>query len=243
MESEPIAWLKPTELDHANTAELAARIARADETGMDTTPRRYPGYPTWELPRCHQRWRPAFETILHRRRCHRRLDRQFPEPAVLGRLLQFSHGVADELYRGPTPSAGGLQALELYLAHWQAGWLPRGVYHYDRRGHHLAQIDPTADSEDWLRRVPSLQQIEGGSLLWLLVGDFRRVSAKYDMRAERFLLLEAGHLMQNLCLVSESLGHCTVPLGGCLEGEVARELRLPGTDRVLYAGVLGRPLA
>ncbi|MCA9239796.1 MAG: SagB/ThcOx family dehydrogenase [Planctomycetales bacterium] len=195
------------------------------------------------LPRGKLRWRPAFEIVLQRRRCHRRLDRQLPGAEVLGRVLHLSHGVMDDLYRGPTPSAGGLQALELYLVHWRSGWLPPGAYHYDRRGHQLAQVVASADAAYWERRLPSLQQIDGGALIWLLVGDSGRVSSKYDMRADRFLLLEAGHLMQNLCLVSESMGYCTTPLGGCLEGEVASGLQLLSADRVLYAGVFGRPLA
>lgn len=78
-------------------------------------------------------------------------------------------------------------------------------------------------------------------MLWLLIGDAQRVATKYGERGDRFLLLEAGHLMQNLCVVSHSLGLCTVPLGGCLEREVAAELRLTDSDRVLYAGVCGSP--
>jgi nitroreductase len=49
--------------------------------------------------------------------------------------------------------------------------------------------------------------------------------------------------MQNLCLVSASLGLATVPLGGCLDREVAEAFQLPPTDRVLYAGVCGRRLS
>jgi nitroreductase len=87
--------------------------------------------------------------------------------------------------------------------------------------------------------VPSLGLTEGGSILWIVVGDVARVAFKYGPRAGRFLLLEAGHLMQNLCLVSESLGHCTVPLGGFFERNIAAHLRLHQSDAVLYVGVFG----
>ena len=53
------------------------------------------------------------------------------------------------------------------------------------------------------------------------------------------LLLEAGHLMQNLCLASVSLGLATVPLGGFFEQDLARAFALPATDRVLYIGLCG----
>ena len=49
--NEDISWLRLTELDRISSAELAERIARADEQESTNTPRRYPGYPTWPLPR------------------------------------------------------------------------------------------------------------------------------------------------------------------------------------------------
>jgi SagB-type dehydrogenase family enzyme len=235
-----VSWLRMTELDRISFSEMGERIAEAEAEALRGEPRRYPGYPTWPLPRTRRRWWPSLDSTLHARRCHWELQSTLPDARTLGRLLQHAHGNADELFRGPTPSAGGLQALELYLAHWQTAWLPPGAYHYDRRGHYLSQIVVGADANAWGERVPSLRQVSGGAVLWLLVGDARRVAAKYGERGERFLLLEAGHLMQNLCLLSASLGLCTVPLGGCLEREAARELRLLATDRVLYAGVCGR---
>ncbi len=63
--------------------------------------------------------------------------------------------------------------------------------------------------------------------------------AKYAERGLRFLLLEAGHLMQNLCLLSASLGVVTVPLGGFFERGIARRLGLPAEDVVLYLGACG----
>jgi SagB-type dehydrogenase family enzyme len=90
--------------------------------------------------------------------------------------------------------------------------------------------------------VPSLDHVEGGAVLWVLVGDAARVTHKYGGRGYRFLLLEAGHLMQNLCLVSTSLGLATVPLGGYLERSITETLALPATDHVLYVGVCGSPV-
>jgi hypothetical protein len=65
------------------------------------------------------------------------------------------------------------------------------------------------------------------------------VAVRYGDRAGRFLLLEAGHLMQSLCLLSAAQGLCTVPLGGVFESEITRQFTLPATDAVLYAGACG----
>jgi SagB-type dehydrogenase family enzyme len=137
------------------------------------------------------------------------------------------------------PSAGSLQALELYLAVLSSGWLPTGWYHYDRAGHHLVRLAETSRAE-LLPIVPSLNLVQGGTILWVLVGDGARVRAKYGERGLRFLLLEAGHLMQNLCLLSASLALTTVPLGGYFEADLARVLSLLPTDEVLYTGLCGK---
>lgn len=227
-----------TELDRTRLPEFLDRVERFG--GDVTTPRSYPGFPRRPLPRVGARRLTSLDRTLATRRCVRRLGTSIAPPATLARLHRFAHGDFDDHHRGPTPSAGGLQAIELYEVHVDAGgWLAPGVYHYDRAGHHLSQLVEGAARAEWEKRVPSWRPIEGGAWLWIVVGDAARVEAKYGERAYRFLLLEAGHLMQNLCLLSASVGLCTVPLGGFFEREIARALGLPGEDVVLYAGVCG----
>jgi SagB-type dehydrogenase family enzyme len=213
--------------------------AEAGGAALPGEPRSYPGYPRWPLDRVRPGWRPSLERVLTRRRCLAPLGTDLPPRRTLGRLLGAAHGITGSHGRGPVPSAGGLQALELYLANWATGWLPAGWYHYDRRGHHLSQVAAGTGREELRPLVPSLERIDGGALLWLLVGDGARVRGKYGERGLRFLLLEAGHLMQNLCLLSAGLGLATVPLGGYFERALARRLRLPADDEVLYAGLCG----
>lgn len=134
-----------------------------------------------------------------------------------------------------------MQALELYLVALAPGWLPAGLYHYGRAEHALAQLAAGAERGEWARRVPSLATVAGGTILWVLVGDAARVRRRYGMRAARFLPLEAGHLMQNLCLASAAVSWATVPLGAFFEGEIAAALALPEGDEVLYVGAFGRP--
>lgn len=233
------AFLRDSELDRGTYAELRDHLAGHEESASGHEPRSYPGYPRTRLPRLRPRRLVGLEATLVRRRCLRELGRALPRPGTLGRVLQFAHAVAGPQGRGPVPSAGGLQAVELYLAVLEGGWLERGLYHYDRGGHHLSRTGPGAGRPRWKELVPSMDLVEGGALLWIVAGDAARVGAKYGDRGGRFLLLEAGHLMQNLCLMSASLGLCTVPLGAALEPDLARELRLPAGDAVLYAGLCG----
>lgn len=235
--------LKSTELCSTTFPAFREGMQQSDQEGIDSTPRSYPGYPFWPLPRKRGRLWPSLDKALLARRSERSLSDQLPSPPVLGRLLRMAHGISSTDHKGPVPSAGGLQALELYLAVLTAQWLPTGCYHYDRQKHGLAQIREGNGKKQWEPWIPSFPQVQGGSLLWIVAGDGRKAQSRYGERGHRFLLLEAGHLMQNLCLLSHSLGLSTVPLGGFFEEAIAREMQLLKTDLVLYVGICGRPLS
>lgn len=234
--------LRWTELDRTTFPEFRDQILQSEQEETTCENRSYPGYPRWLLERVRARTWTSLDRVLLRRRCVRVLDTALPSRKTLSRLLGFSHGIHATMNKGPIPSAGGLQALELYLVLFEPSWIPAGLYHYDRLGHHLSQISSEADRSGWQQRVPSMNQVVGGALLWVLVGEGERVQAKYGGRGLRFLLLEAGHLMQNFCLLSASLGYSTVPLGGYFEREVASQLHLPATDWILYVGLCGQVL-
>jgi SagB-type dehydrogenase family enzyme len=229
------------ELDAASYPEWRYRILEADASGASllSEPRSYPGYPRWLLDRVRPRLWGSLDRVLIRRRCVRDLSTSLPSRRILSRLLLMGHGITAPRSAGPVPSSGGLQALELYLVTFESDWLPAGLYHYDRAGHHLSQIRVGTERSGWEACVPSLSLVRGGALLWVVVGDGERLSGKYGERAVRFLLQESGHLMQNLCLLSASLGLVTVPLGGYFERDIARQLVLPSSDLVLYVGICG----
>lgn len=228
------------ELDPTNYPAFRDRILAAERDGIGHELRTYPGYPRVALDRVRPRRWVGLDATLERRRSARTLGTSPLSRKHLSRLLQYSHGVTGDQGRGPAPSAGGLQAIELYLVAFDsAPWLAEGAYHYDRAGHALAQVVPTARRGLWLELLPSARQFDGGSMLFVLVGDRARVESKYGDRALRFLLLEAGHVMQNLCIVAASLDVSILPLGGFFEASVAATLVLPASDAVLYVGIAG----
>src|SRR5438046_9130400 len=117
--------------------------------------------------------------------------------------------------------------------------MPSSAFPFDRAGNYLSQLVSSASRQEWMTCVPSLAPIKGGAILFILVNDYGRVEAKYGARGLRFLLIEAGHLAQNICLLASSLGLCALPLGGFFEREIARQLVLPASDEVLYLLVCG----
>src|SRR4051794_3823114 len=130
------------ELDATSFPEWRDRIVAEETSGGAAPggPRSHPGLPRWPPHPVRPRPWGSLDRVLARRRCRRELSSTLPSRRTLSRLLRGAHGVTGPLAVGPVPSAGGLQGLELYLAALTTGWLPAGVYHYDRAGHHLSQI-------------------------------------------------------------------------------------------------------
>ena len=98
-------------------------------------------------------------------------------------------------------SAGALYPTELYLAVQAVQGLAPGVYHFapERRCLSPLRVGPA---------VPAIG-VENGSrpVLWFIVsGLFYRSAWKYRQRALRYVLLDAGHLLENLLLALKVCG-------------------------------------
>lgn len=107
-------------------------------------------------------------------------------------------------YRG-VPSAGALYPAELYLAWPGEGGLPPGFYHYDIHTFSLNRLrdkDPLPAVTGALgRRLSRWPQAS-----FLVSGIFFRSAWKYLKRGFRYVLLDAGHLIENLVLSQRMFG-------------------------------------
>ena len=69
---------------------------------------------------------------------------------------------------------------------------------------------------------------------------FARTLKKYGPRGYRYILLEAGHCAQNLCLLAAERGLATLCLGGFQDTKLNRLLGLDGTtEAVVYCQGVG----
>jgi SagB-type dehydrogenase family enzyme len=71
--------------------------------------------------------------------------------------------------------------------------------------------------------------------------DVARTASKYGSRAERYCLLEAGHVAQNVLLQATALGLAGVPVGAFDDRRVASTLALPPKLRPVYLVPVGFP--
>lgn len=190
----------------------------------------------------------TLDRVLRQRSSCRRFSPEPIERPELGTLLYSAYGVLDtidlwgEFCERPVPSGGGLYPLELYVLCQRVRGLEGGVYHYVPLGHRLEVVRPDPlpshlTSEMFLGQ-PYLVKAAAFVLITAVV---QRSLWKYEDRGYRYILLEAGHVAQNLNLCAEGLELASLNLGGFFDEDIMALLKLD-QDReiVLYGVALGR---
>lgn len=132
---------------------------------------------------------------------------------TIATVLHLTHTVtARRVHAGHTfsyrsiASAGALYPAELYLAVYQVDGLDPGLYHYDP----LSGCLTTLRHGD-LPMVPPADQDVAATVY--ISGIIFRSAWKYRSRAYRYVLLDAGHLLENLRLAVTALDrNCTIHL-------------------------------
>ena len=84
------------------------------------------------------------------------------------------------------------------------------------------------------------EALEKAGIVIVLTGVFGRSKIKYGERAYRFVLFEAGHAMQNICLTGTVFGLGTCPVGGFVDDNMNDLLNIDGIEEAaLYAVTVG----
>jgi SagB-type dehydrogenase family enzyme len=186
----------------------------------------------------------------------RRSSRQFrPEPVTadqLSCLLQYSYGITGTLEVGgaevqklrAAPSAGALYPLELYPVVLTPGAIAAGVYHYNVARHCLELVREGEFRAEILSAMPAQFSLHTAAVVLVFSASLGKTTHKYGERGYRFALLDAGHAMQNVCLVATALDLACYTVGGFRDDELDALLGLDGvSERSLYAAVMGPPAA
>ena len=192
----------------------------------------------------------ALTALLARRRsCRRFAARALPLDA-LAALAAAAQGVVEiqalgdgqALVRRAAPSAGGLYPLELYVFARRVDGLDPGIYRYVPFGHRLELERPGDPAGDLAGALYAWPFVESAGVLLAFAARFHRTQGKYGPRGYRYMLLEAGHAMQNVCVRAAELGLATLCIGGFVDSRVNELLGLePVRAGVLYMAGAGHP--
>lgn len=166
------------------------------------------------------------------------------ERAELGTMLHAGYGVLEraelwgEFCVRPVPSGGGLYPLELYVLAQRVQNMEGGVYHYVPLGHRLEVVRPDAlpahlSSEMFLGQ-PYLVQ---AAAIVVITAVVERSLWKYDDRGYRYIVLEAGHVAQNINLCAAGFGLATLNLGGFFDEDMTALLKLDADHEIVLYGI------
>jgi SagB-type dehydrogenase family enzyme len=182
------------------------------------------------------------EAALARRRSVRAFAAQPLALAQLGQLLWAAQGVTG--HRWPTrtvPSAGGLYPLEVFVVAGQVEGLAAGIYRYRPAAHGLVGVKPGDHRQSLARGALGQGWIAQAPATVAIAGVVARTAAKYGRRAERYMLMEAGHAAQNVYLQVQSEGLGTTAVGAFQDSEVQALLGMGPDEAPLYLLPVGMP--
>jgi SagB-type dehydrogenase family enzyme len=206
----------------------------------------YAGARTVLLPPIPQPGGPPLEAVIARRRSVRDYADRSLTLDELSRLLQYSAGITDR--RDPTlafrsmPSSGALFPIEVYPVVFDVEAVVPGVYHYDVQRHGLELVRAGDFRREVFQAALSQEMILRTGLVLVLTGLYERVRWKHVDRSYRYLLLEAGHLGQNVYLAATALGLGPCGIGAFFDDDLNRLLGVDGRDEaVVYLLAVGPP--
>jgi len=82
--------------------------------------------------------------------------------------------------------------------------------------------------------------IRDANLIFFLSAVFHRSQKKYGPRGYRYILLEAGHVAQNLCLIAAEFNLGSLCMGGFYDSRLNRFLGFDGlSEAVVYSVAAG----
>ena len=208
-------------------------------------PSRYKTYPEAErVPLPEPAW-PSGVSVneaLDARRSRRDYSARPLPPSALSALLHAAQGITFERvgFRA-APSAGALYPIEIYPVIHDADGIPPGVYHYAVQAHEIERLE-SGDFRGRVTRAGLYQAFLGeAGVCFLLSAVFQRTRWKYRERAYRYVLLEAGHVGQNIYLAATALGLGACAVGAFYDRQYNELLGLDGEEEaVLYAVSVGQ---
>jgi SagB-type dehydrogenase family enzyme len=191
---------------------------------------------------------PFAETIAARRSRRDFASRQL-ELAELSAVLQWSCGITGgstidggggvQRFRA-APSAGALYPAEIYLGVNAVKGLEAGLYHYEVPEASLALLN-RGDPGGRLHEICCGQEYARQAAVVVLISAVvERTKRKYGDRGYRYVLLDIGHLGQNLYLACTALDLAVVTTCAFFDDEAADFLGIDGCDEVVvYVAFIG----
>jgi SagB-type dehydrogenase family enzyme len=183
--------------------------------------------------------------VIERRRSRRHFSADELSLEELSFLLWTTQGVRETLGTGITkrtvPSAGSRHPLETYLSIHCVQGLPQGIYRYLPIGHRLCCLSSGDNRERLVEAALGQEFLRQSAVTFVWTAVPYRTEWRYAMNAHKTILLDAGHVCQNLYLAAESIGCGTCAIGAYSQEIVDNLIGVDGEDELtVYLAPVGR---
>ena len=188
----------------------------------------------------------TLQAAINNRQSRRRFKGEPISLTELSFLLWATQGIRQPIDYGhalrTVPSAGARHALETYLAVLNVDTIGAGFYRYLPVSHNILveklddlagqKIQQASFQQDWMADAAVV-------FIWTTIP--YRMEWRYGLAAHRVILLDAGHVCQNLYLACEAIGAGTSAVAAYDQEQMDQVLGIDGDDEfVIYAAAVGR---
>ncbi len=166
--------------------------------------------------------------VLAERRSIREYGSRPITPDELSFLLWAGQGITSRDGERTAPSAGAIYPLLLSVADAE------GLWRYVPGGHALERIAADDRRGRLAGAACGQDSLVGAPVIIAITGTLAALAGRYGTRAQRYCVLEAGHVAQNVLLAATALGLGSVAVSAFEDGAVLRVLDLGADHLVLY---------
>ena len=186
------------------------------------------------------------QSAIRNRKSHRKYVAKPMSLRELSFLLWATQGIRRQIDSGhalrTVPSAGARHALETYLAVLNTQTLEPGFYRYLPLEHKLAVESLDSTTGEKIAKACFYQNwVAAAAVVFIWTAIPYRMEWRYDLAAHRVILIDAGHVCQNLYLSCEAIGAGTCALAAYDQDLMDQILGLDGDDEfAIYAAAVGK---
>lgn len=191
------------------------------------------------IPLSSETTKNALSKLLQRKRSQREFHNYPISIKDLSAILPLAGGITNNNHRS-YPSAGSLYPLEIYPIILHARDMPGGIYHYNVIKNSLEFLK-NGDFSNHLSDITTQEWLKSASVVFVLTAIIEKLEEKYKQRSSRFVLLEAGHLCQNIYLQAQNNGFGCCSIGGFVDNSISGLLGLEeNKEYPIYLVAIGK---
>ena len=137
-------------------------------------------------------------------------------------------------------AAGALYPVETYLAVRGVEAVPAGLYHFQPAEFVLERLQEGFSGDKVAAASLGQHFLADAGVVFIWSALLRRNFSKYGHRGLRYVMMDAGHICQNLLLAAEGLGLGACPVAAFYDDQLNDLLGLDGREEsVIYLAGVG----